>query len=133
MDDPVFTLAATPLHLGLGATAEVEPPFTDLSWYEGYGKRHAGDGVEGRLVSMASFTESWGAWEIHPYGHEVVLCISGRMTLHQEDQDGATRTVTLEAGQGVINEPGVWHTADIDEPTTALFITAGLGTEHRPR
>ena len=29
--------------------------------------------------------------------------------------------------------PGVWHTADIEGTATALFITAGLGTEHKPR
>ncbi len=33
----------------------------------------------------------------------------------------------------MINEPGVWHTADVESTATALFITAGLGTEHRPR
>ena len=106
---------------------------TDMSWYEGYGERHGSDGVEGRLVTMHTFVESWDVWEVHPYGHEVVLCLSGRMTLHQEDQDGNTAVVTIEAGQGVVNQPGVWHTADIDEPSTGLFITAGLGTEHRPR
>ena len=26
-----------------------------------------------------------------------------------------------------------WHTADIESEASALFITAGLGTEHRPR
>ena len=26
-----------------------------------------------------------------------------------------------------------WHTADVAGPATALFITAGLGTRHRPR
>ena len=32
-----------------------------------------------------------------------------------------------------INAPGVWHTADVTGEATALFITAGKGTEHRPR
>jgi hypothetical protein len=36
-------------------------------------------------------------------------------------------------GQYAINEPGTWHTADVTGETTALFITAGLGTQHRPR
>ena len=26
-----------------------------------------------------------------------------------------------------------WHTADVHEPGSALFITPGRGTEHRPR
>ena len=41
--------------------------------------------------------------------------------------------VTLNPGEYVINEPGTWHTADVEKAATAVFITAGLGTEHRPR
>ncbi len=43
------------------------------------------------------------------------------------------RSITLGAGDYAINPPGVWHTADIAEAATALFITAGFGTEHKPR
>ena len=42
-------------------------------------------------------------------------------------------TATLEPHQAVVNPPGVWHTADVSGPVTALFITAGMGTEIRPR
>jgi quercetin dioxygenase-like cupin family protein len=41
--------------------------------------------------------------------------------------------VTVGPGDYVINPPGVWHTADVSEEATVLFITAGLGTEHRIR
>jgi hypothetical protein len=41
--------------------------------------------------------------------------------------------VTLGPGEYAINAAGTWHTADIDGSATALFITAGLGTIHRPR
>ena len=127
-------LARHPVHLGLGATAEVEPTFTgEMSWYEAYGERHAADGDEGRLVSAFTFDSSWDHWEMHPRGAEVVVCTSGRMSLHQEDADGSTRTLTLEAGQYAVNPPGTWHTADAETKTTGLFITAGAGTEHRPR
>ena len=123
-----------PIHLGNGATALVEPEFTgQLDWYQAYGERHADDGTEGRLVSMYTFTESWPTWEIHPNGAEVVLCTAGRMTLHQEKPDGTKATVEIGPGEYVINEPGTWHTADIDETATAVFITAGAGTEIRPR
>jgi quercetin dioxygenase-like cupin family protein len=123
-----------PVHLGRGATAEVEPCFTgEMSWYERYVSRHAGDGVEGRLVSMFRFAGSWDAWEMHPRGSEVVLCVAGAMTLHQEKVDGTRAVVTLGPGQYAINDPGTWHTADVEHEATALFITAGLGTQHRPR
>lgn len=123
------------LHLGLGATAVPQPPFSGMEWYQGYGARHDGDGAEGRLVSMYRFTESWDSWEMHPVGAEVVLCTAGRMTLHQEMADGSTANVTIGPGEYAINPPGCWHTADVegDDGATAVFITAGLGTEHRPR
>lgn len=129
------SLAVHPIHLGLGATAVAEPAFTGgMDWYEGYGARHdAADGVEGRLVAMHTFTESWDSWEVHPHGHEVVLCTAGEMTLHQEHADGTTDTVVVRAGEYAINPPGTWHTADVAGEATAVFITAGLGTEHRPR
>lgn len=127
-------LVTHPIHLGLGATAVVEPAFSGgMDWYEGYGSRHDADGAEGRLVAMHTFTESWDSWEVHPHGHEVVLCTAGEMTLHQEHADGTTSTVVVRAGEYAINPPGTWHTADIAGEATGLFITAGLGTEHRPR
>ena len=55
------------------------------------------------------------------------------IALHQEHADGATGTVTLGAGQYAINPPGTWHTADVDADATVVFVTAGEGTEHRPR
>jgi quercetin dioxygenase-like cupin family protein len=104
-----------------------------MEWYAAYVSRHAWDGVEGRLVSMHTFTEPWTSWEMHPSGEEVVLCTAGEITLHQEWPDGRVETVTISAGEFAINAPGMWHTADIAGDATAVFITAGWGTEHRPR
>jgi len=127
-------LFKNPIHLGLGATAVVEPEFTgEMSWYMGYGERHGGDGPEGRLVNLIRFSKSWDDWEMHPKGAEVVLCTEGEITLHQELLDGTTRSVTIGPGEYVVNDPGVWHTADVESEATALFITAGEGTEGRPR
>lgn len=132
-----LALEAHPIHLGLGATAEPQPAFPQdeqaMEWYADYAQRHAGDGAEGRLVSHYRFTESWTSWEMHPAGAEVVLCTAGRLVLVQELADGVTRRTALEPGQYAINPPGTWHTADIEGEATALFITAGTGTQHRPR
>jgi len=129
-----IAITERPLHLGLGATAYSEPAFTgSMQWYGDYVTRHVSDGAEGRLVSMHTFSEPWNMWEMHPQGSEVVLCIAGTMTLHQERADGSKHSVTLAAGQYAINDPGTWHTADVVGTATALFITAGLGTQHRPR
>ena len=127
-------LSRRPIHLGLGASAEIEPEFTgEMAWYEAYLGRHRNDGAEGRLVCLHNFTGPWDAWEMHPQGSEVVVCIRGNLTLHQEHSDGSTASVTLGPGQYAINPPGTWHTADVETEATALFITAGLGTQHRPR
>jgi hypothetical protein len=55
------------------------------------------------------------------------------MTLHQERPDGSKQSVVLRPGEYAINELGTWHTADVIGEATALFITAGVGTRHRPR
>jgi hypothetical protein len=131
--DAAFDLGTFPVHLGLGATASILPRIDGTpEWYEQYTHTTASDAIEGRLVSMYTFTESWSSWEVHPNGHELVVCTAGSITLIQE-VDGSERRVTLATGQAAINAPGVWHTADVDHPCTALFITAGVGTEHRER
>jgi quercetin dioxygenase-like cupin family protein len=128
-----FRLAERPVHLGLGATAVPQERFTgDLAWYERYAARNAGDGIEGRLVAMFTFTEPWDSWEVHPNGEELVLCVDGTLTLYQ-DIEGEISQVNLHAGEAVVNPSGVWHTADVSGTATALFITAGQGTENRPR
>lgn len=131
--DPTFSLSTHPVHLGLGArVVRLEPMDGTLEWYERYGTATESDGTEGRLVSMHTFSEPWDSWEMHPLGEELVVCTAGSLTVHQEI-DGAVRTVTIGAGEAVINPPGVWHTADVTATATALFITAGKGTEGRPR
>ena len=127
-----LSLERFPLHLGLGARAVSQPEFTGMEWYAAYAERHAADGAEARLVSQHSFSENWTSWEMHPMGDEVVICTAGEITLIQEGT-GETESVTLRAGDYAINARGVWHTADVADHATALFITAGMGTEHRPR
>jgi len=127
-----FSLESFPLHLGLGAQAVPQPEFTGMEWYDAYVERNAADGNEGRLVSLFSFSESWTNWERHPAGDEAVICTAGEMTLIQELPDGVHK-IALRAGEYAINPRGVWHTADVAGNATALFITSGGGTEHRPR
>ncbi len=121
------------MHLGRGARAE---PIADFEWtsefLDRYEADHASDGDEGRLVMIAPSDETWNFWERHPAGEELVAVISGRITLIQE-VDGSQRRIKLSAGEATINPRGVWHTTDVHEPGKVLFVTPGLGTEHRPR
>lgn len=125
-------IKTNPLHLGLNAKIIAEPEFTGVEWYEDYISRHKADGAEGRLVAIHTFKESWNNWEMHPKGHEAVICLQGKITLVQEI-NGKEQKTTLNPYEYAINPPGVWHTADVTEESTALFITAGEGTEHRAR
>ncbi len=104
-----------------------------MDWYADYASRHGADGVGGRLVSEHAFTADWPHWEMHPHGAEVVICTRGEMVLTQEFPDGERTAITLGAGDYAINPPGVWHIADVAVHASAIFITAGIGTEHRPR
>jgi len=133
VSDRVFPLTTMPVHLGSGAkVVRLEEFDGSPDWYERYGASVAGDGIEGRLVSMHTFDAPWDTWEMHPVGEELVACVVGSAVLHQEI-DGEDTTVELRAGDAVINPAGVWHTADVDDTCTALFITAGQGTQIRPR
>jgi len=127
------SLRTNPVHLGLDARAISQPEFTGLEWYAAYAERSADDGREGRLVALHDFSESWTSWEMHPHGDEVVVCLSGAITLVQEMADGSHTQTPLCAGDCAIHPAGVWHTTDADGPASVLFITAGMGTQHRER
>lgn len=85
------------------------------------------------LVTTSPYSASWQSWEKHPMGEEIVCLLSGRVTLIQE-RDGRQVGIPLtQAGQYALNPRGIWHTADVHEQSTLLFITAGEGTVTRPR
>lgn len=130
-------LETHPVHLGKDATAIPQPEFPRderaMQWYEEYGRRHADDGTEGRLVSLFNFTGDWVGWEVHPNGAELVVCLEGEMELIQEMEDGSHRSTLLGPGEYAINPPGVWHTANVRHAAKGLFVTAGAGTQGRPR
>ena len=65
--------------------------------------------------------------------HPVHLGRGATAVVEPEAADGMRRTVSLQPGEYAINEPGIWHTADVSGSATAVFITAGWGTQHRPR
>lgn len=88
--------------------------------------------AEGRLVAAFRFDADWTSWEMHPDGDELVVLLAGGVDL-VFDVGGGHRTVALRPGEAVIVPRGVWHTANVRAPSTALHVTWGRGTEHRPR
>lgn len=131
-------LLTTPLHLGLGSRARPIDGFSfDPSSLQAYADAVAEDGSEGRLVVLIDEEGVGDHWERHPAGDEVLVCVSGRVAVHQQrptvDGDVDVDTVVLDAGQAVVNPAGVWHAPDAHGPARILSITPGLGTEHRAR
>jgi mannose-6-phosphate isomerase-like protein (cupin superfamily) len=126
-------LTITPVHVGLGSRVLAVEGFEwDGRVLEAYVAAVAEDGAEGRMVMVFEGNRSWDSWERHPAGDEVVICLSGRMTVIQE-VDGEHEPVGLGPNEAMINPSGVWHTADLDEPVRFMTITPGQGTEHRTR
>jgi quercetin dioxygenase-like cupin family protein len=134
MTGQALSLETHPVHLGPDGTALDLPLMTgDMQWYQAYEAAHGAEGAQGRLVSLHHFTQDWDGWEMHPHGAEVVICIAGEATLIQRDSAGMETHITLTAGERAINPAGVWHTADIVDQATMLFITVGTGTQGMKR
>lgn len=84
------------------------------------------------LVSEFTCSADWPNWEMHPEGDELVYLLSGAATLLLQAPEGVQAVVL--AGRAAVRVPrGVWHTADVAQPSRLLHITRGVGTQHRPR
>jgi len=100
-------------------------------WKAAFAKDHPAIHPDmGSLVSRYSFDADWNSWERHPNGDELVYLTKGSVTFIIESPED-TR-VHLKAGDAFVIPKGRWHTAKIHEPSEALFITFGYGTEHKP-
>jgi mannose-6-phosphate isomerase-like protein (cupin superfamily) len=71
------------------------------------------------------------AGEMHPDGDELLMVISGRVTVVIEDASPPRRVVLLP-GRALIVPQGVWHQVLVEEPSQLLHVTPGPGGKHRP-
>ena len=110
-----MTGAATPLPIGPDFWANMPPILSS-----------------GRMVSQLGHASDWRGWERHPAGDEIIIQLTGRMRLRLETADGEI-VVDLPAGRYFVVPKNIWHTADVSEPSSAIYITEGQGTENRPR
>ena len=121
-----FDPLATFVHLPDGPEATLLPVTPDF-WAQLGERRDLG---AGRLVSAYRFTEDWTSWERHPAGDELVFQLSGAMDFVVEE-GGRERCIPLRGRGALIVPRGGWHTARVLEPSDAIFVTRGEGTEHR--
>jgi hypothetical protein len=61
-----------------------------------------------------------------------VIVLEGKAEFIQQIEGKEHRTA-VGPGSTMINPAGVWHTADVDKPLRAIYITPCPGTQHRPR
>ena len=87
--------------------------------------------LSGRLIMAAPMTEDMGHWEMHPAGDEVLVLLSGRVTVILE-QDGNDREIDLDAGEVCVVPRGCWHRVKVRQAGEMVFMTAGKGTLHKP-
>jgi len=132
-----FDLRSTPIHLGSIAGADHAavplPGFGfDGKAFGAYISAHCTRGAPGRLIMVETTPTNWPAWECHTEGDEIVIVLEGKAEVIQEI-GGQLRRMTVGPGSAIINPVGVWHTADVQEPMKAVYITPCPGTRHRPR
>lgn len=87
---------------------------------------------DGWLVARYRITEDTRTWEKHPAGDELLLMLSGEMSLILE-QGNKEVAVDLPAGRAFVVPRGTWHRQVVRSPGEYLGATYGKGTEHRPR
>ncbi len=108
----------------------IEMPVSDAFWEELASGAHS-QLDQGRLMSAFTFSSPWSTWERHPAGEELVMLLSGNATVLLEESDKQRSVQLRDPGSFVLIPPNVWHTAKTNVPTTMLFLTPGVGTEHR--
>ena len=132
-----FDLSTSPIHIGSGggrdSLAVPIPGFGfDEKAFEGYIAEHCTPGAPGRLIMVSATPTNWSAWECHTEGDEIVIVLEGKAQFVQE-LGGKERRTAVGPGSTMINPAGVWHTADVEVPMKAIYITPCPGTKHRAR
>lgn len=128
--DPLH-IASTHLRLRPDGRAE-KLPVTGRFWPDIIAGNY-GDFHNEYLVTTSTFDSNWASWERHPNGDEVVILLNGVVDFILELPDGARKLEVRAPGEYAFVPKGTWHTANPLQPTTLLFITAGEGTQTRPR
>ena len=126
-----LTLASNYLRLKADSSIEVlpgGPPF-----WEKLMRGEFGDFKHEYLVTTSTFAEDWPSWENHVNGDEIVYLLSGKVEFFLELPEGTVSIVVDKPGDYVKVPRNTWHTAKTSVETCMLFITAGEGTQVRPK
>ena len=127
-----FNLAQSPIHLG-AVTSAVQHDFGfDGPAFGAYVAAHCTQDDGSRLVMIEESPTDWDSWECHESADELVIVLAGTGTFITQFPDGAMQT-PFKTGDTFINPKGIWHTANVESPLRAIYLTPCLGTQHKPR
>jgi mannose-6-phosphate isomerase-like protein (cupin superfamily) len=87
---------------------------------------------DGWLVASYRLAEDTSTLEMHPFGGELLVMLSGAMQVIIETAD-AEVIVDLSAGKACLVPQGVWHRLVVRDAGEFIGATYGKGTQHRPR
>lgn len=108
--------------------ASIEP--ADATLYQRLEQNY--NGFQGHtLVSCYEFSEDWTSWELHPAGDEMVILLSGQVTMLLQHEHGLEQIELLRVNDFCLVPQNTWHTAKVIQPAKMLFVTPGAGTSHR--
>lgn len=123
----IFDLRSTYIHLSPDGRADAQMIDPDF-WADIEDSVFA----NGRMMALFEMDNDWSTWEMHPEGEEVLMLVSGAMTLIFETPQGLARA-PMQPRDTLIVPRGIWHTADVSAPSHLLAVTHGAGTQNRPR
>ena len=85
----------------------------------------------GWLAGVSRQESDWNRWERHAEGDELVVLLSGAMSLDLELPDGTQSSCELPVGHGVIVPSGSWHRGIVRQAGEVLTVTFGSPSQHR--
>jgi mannose-6-phosphate isomerase-like protein (cupin superfamily) len=83
------------------------------------------------LAGVSWQEADWARWERHVHGDELVMLLSGAMSLDLEYPDGRRSSLELPVGHGTIVPVGTWHRGIVREAGEVLTVTFGSPSQHR--
>ena len=133
MSNRVGPYKATETYVHLGPDGTSVPLHVTSTFWEELTSGAFSDLGPGRLVSTYDFKGNWTTWEKHPAGEELVVLLAGTLELILSINSREEKVSLSCPGQFLIVPRDTWHTANVPRSALALFITAGEGTQNRPR
>ena len=85
----------------------------------------------GLLVTATTASGNSRHWEMHPNGDEALVLLEGEARIVFERPAG-DEVHAMAPGTTLIVPQGTWHRAETQRGYRMLYMTFGIGTQHKP-